>query len=55
MALLLEQYTRENVKPIIICCSNGASSCLDENYDKLAPYFIFPNAEEKERDNEADE
>lgn len=49
IALLLEQYTRENVKPIIICCSDGASSCLDENYDKLAPYFIFPNAEEKGR------
>lgn len=47
--LLLEQYTRENVKPIIICCSDGASSCIDENYDKLAPYFIFPNAEEKGR------
>ena len=47
--LLIEKYTKENSKPIIICCSDGASSCIDKNYNNLSPHFIFPNAEEEGR------
>ena len=46
---LIEKYTKENFKPIIICCSDGASSCIDKNYNNLSPHFIFPNAEEEGR------
>ncbi len=50
--LLIKQFAHEKVKPVIICCSDGASSVVDSNYEVLKKYFYFPNAGQQGRINE---
>lgn len=47
--LLLSQYRDEKEKPVVICCSDTSSGVIDDNRDKLIPYFILPGAEEQGR------
>ena len=42
---LLTHYKNEQEKPVIICCSDSSSGIIDENREKLAPYFFLPGAE----------
>lgn len=45
--LLLSLYNNEKEKPVVICCSDISSGVIDDNKDKLAPYFNLPGAEEQ--------
>lgn len=45
--VLLSRYANETHKPIIICCSDTSSGVIDENRDRLIPYFIVPGADEQ--------
>lgn len=45
--LIINKYSSEKLPPIIICCSDGASHCIDINYNKLKGHFIYPNAEQE--------
>ena len=43
--LLISNYKEEKEMPVVICCSDSSSGIIDENRNKLAPYFILPGAE----------
>jgi hypothetical protein len=45
--LLLSQYRGEKEKTVVICCSDTSSGVIDDNKDKLTPYFILPGAEKE--------
>lgn len=45
--LLLSEYRNEKEKPVVICCSDTSSGVIDDNRDKLVPYFILPGAEKQ--------
>lgn len=45
--LLLSQYKDEREQPVVICCSDTSSGVIDDNKDKLTPYFILPGAEKQ--------
>lgn len=45
--LLLSQYRDEKEKTVVICCSDTSSGVIDDNKDKLTPYFILPGAEKQ--------
>lgn len=47
--VLLSKYKDEKAKPVIICCSDSSSGVIDENRNRLIPYFILPGAEEQGR------
>lgn len=47
--ILLSQFKDEKNKSVVICCSDKSSSVIDENRDKLSPYFILPGADEQGR------
>ena len=47
--LLLGVYKNEQVKPVIICCSDSSSGVIDDNRDKLKPFFLLPGADEQGR------
>lgn len=49
VSVLLSQYKEENGKPVVICCSDSSSGIIDDNRNRLAPYFILPGAEEQGR------
>ena len=49
---LLNQYKSEQEKPVVICCSDSSSGVIDENRNKLSPYFLLPGAEEQGRISE---
>lgn len=49
---LLTQYKDETEKPVVICCSDSSSGVIDENRNKLTPYFLLPGAEEQGRISE---
>lgn len=49
ISVLLSQFKDEKNKSVIICCSDKSSSVIDENRDKLSPYFILPGADEQGR------
>lgn len=44
---LLTRKKNEREKPVIICCSDSSSGIIDENRDKLIPFFLLPGAEEQ--------
>ena len=44
---LLSQYKNEQEKPVVICCSDSSAGIIDENRNKLIPYFFLPGAEEQ--------
>lgn len=46
---LLTHYKNEQEKPVVICCSDSSSGIIDENREKLAPYFFLPGAEKQGR------
>ena len=41
---LLIHYKGEVEKPVIICCSDSSSGVIDDNLDKLKPYFYLPGS-----------
>ena len=45
--LLISQYRDEKEKTVVICCSDTSSGVIDDNKDKLTPYFILPGAEKQ--------
>lgn len=45
--VLLSQYKNESEKPVVICCSDSSSGVIDENRNKLTPYFFLPGADEQ--------
>lgn len=45
--LLLNEYMAEQEKPVVICCSDSSSGVIDDNRDKLEPYFVLPGADEQ--------
>lgn len=47
--LLINLYGKESLRPLIICCSDGASHYVDIYYNQLKEKFIFPNAGEEGR------
>ena len=47
--LLISKYNDEKGKPVVICCSDTSSGVIDENADRLRPYFYLPGAEEQGR------
>jgi len=49
ISILLSQFKDEKNKSVVICCSDKSSSVIDENRDKLSPYFILPGADEQGR------
>ena len=49
---LLTHYKDEAEKPVVICCSDSSSGIIDENRNKLNPYFLLPGAEEQGRISE---
>jgi len=46
---LISKYKDEKEKPVVICCSDSSSGVIDENTDRLRPYFYLPGAEEQGR------
>lgn len=40
---LLEHFTRESEKPVIICCSDASAKMIDLHYDCLQDYFLLPS------------
>ena len=46
---LLTLYKNGQEKPVVICCSDPSSGVIDENRDKLLPFFFLPGAEEQGR------
>jgi predicted ATP-grasp superfamily ATP-dependent carboligase len=44
---LVKKFSKENIKPIIICTSDASSSSIDMNYDTLIQYFLIPNGGKK--------
>ena len=44
---LISEYKDEKEKPVVICCSDSSSGVIDDNADRLRPYFYLPGAEEK--------
>lgn len=49
---LISKYKGEKEKPVVICCSDTSSGVIDENSDRLRPYFFLPGAEEQGRISE---
>lgn len=47
--LLLCDYKDEQEKPVVVCCSDSSSGIIDDNRDKLKPFFLLPGAEEQGR------
>lgn len=47
--LMLSSYMGENEKPVVICCSDSSSGVIDDNRDKLEPFFLLPGANEQGR------
>ena len=47
--LLLREYGCEQGKPVVICCSDTSSGIIDDNRDKLKPFFFLPGANEQGR------
>lgn len=45
--LLIAKYKEEQEKPVIICCTDASSGVIDENVDRLRPYFYLPGAKEQ--------
>lgn len=45
--LLLLHYKGEKEQPVVICCSDTSSGVIDDNRDKIIPYFILPGAEKQ--------
>jgi predicted ATP-grasp superfamily ATP-dependent carboligase len=45
--LLLSHYKQENLKPVIICCTDASSSIIDIHSDELRPYFFLPGTLEQ--------
>lgn len=41
---LLNHYHDNDLKSIIICCSDTVAAIIDSNADKLKDYYIFPNS-----------
>lgn len=46
---LISKYKDEKEKPVVICCSDSSSGVIDENADRLRPYFYLPGAQEQGR------
>lgn len=44
LKILLDNYSSEELKPVLFFTYEGNCSILDENYDSLKDYFIFYNA-----------
>lgn len=42
--LLLSHYKDEKEQPVLICCSDTSSGVIDDNRDRLAPFFLLPGA-----------
>lgn len=49
---LLNQYKNEQEKSVVICCSDLSSGVIDENRNKLTPYYLLPGAEKQGRVSE---
>lgn len=47
--LLLKEYGSEQEKAVVICCSDTSSGVIDDNRDKLEPFFFLPGANEQGR------
>lgn len=47
--LLLSEFKDEDEKPVVICCSDTSSGAIDDNRDKLSPYFYLPGAGQQGR------
>ena len=45
--LLLSKYREMDSKPVVICCSDSSSGIIDENREKLCPFFILPGSEKQ--------
>lgn len=41
---ILQYYTKEQYKPVIICSNDLTASIIDKNFSKLKDYFYLPNA-----------
>ena len=41
--ILIHYFSEEEHKPVIICCSDGAMSHIDDNLNQLSQYFILPS------------
>lgn len=41
--VLIDNFSEEEHKPVIICCSDGAMSHIDNNINQLSQYFILPS------------
>lgn len=41
--VLIDIFSEEEYKPVIICCSDGAMSHIDNNINQLSQYFILPS------------
>lgn len=46
---LISKYKDEKEKPVVICCSDSSSGVIDENTDRLRPYFYLPGSVEQGR------
>lgn len=46
---LLARFKNEQEKPVIICCSDSSAGIIDENWEKLVPYFFLPGADKQGR------
>lgn len=46
--VLMQQYSNEPLKPVIICSADSTISCVDLQYNELCAYFIIPNAAQRQ-------
>ena len=44
---LMAHYKNEDTKPVIICCSDPSSGVIDDNLNKLNPYFYLPGSDQQ--------
>lgn len=47
--VLLTECTSSYDKPVVICCSDSSSGVIDENRNKLCPFFFLPGTDEQGR------
>lgn len=48
--MLLNEYTVEDSKPIVICCDDPIQSAVDCNYGRLKEHFLLSNCDDKEEE-----
>lgn len=48
ISILLDNFTKEDEKPVLVPGSDGFAYLIDNNYDKLSEFFILPGINHKQ-------